>query len=440
MSRHSNHDPSPDGLVRDYNGNPLPHLANCVKVLEDVMTETVTTGCMVFNDLTHMPELLGRPPWRSTGSYDLATQVPDPDNPGQTIERKLALDDHEMRLAQVMIQRQPEAPLAVSYDTAIQAVEMIARRNLYHPVRAWLRGLPRWDGSERLGNWMHNFIDAPESDYTQKVGVITLVGAVARVMNPGCRFDTVTILEGNQGLLKSTICEVLGGPWYMDGLGSDGKLDKEACIAMSGCWVVELSEIDHLLRANSASTLKAYLSRRVDTYRPIYARKAVQAPRQSTFLGTTNKVIYLTDHTGNRRFLPIPVFTRGFAPNVNTLINNKDQLFAEALVDYDRGVPYHPTEDDLDMARDEAEERLIPDELDDIVEGLCREGGGWVSPITTTGLAATIRTTWPHTANWSGMVERVAARLHKLGYWKPKNAQRDRNRPGHMVPRAFYHD
>jgi predicted P-loop ATPase len=426
--------PSPDGLVRDYNGNPLPHLANCVRVLEDAMAETKTDGCLAFNDLSHTPELAGRPPWRDQASYDAATQVPDPDNPGQTIERKLVLDDHEMRLAQVMVQRRPEAPLAVGYDTAIQAVEMIARRHLFHPVRDWLRGLS-WDGTNRVPNWMHNFIDAPESDYTSKVGSLTMIGAVARVMSPGCRFDTVTIFEGDQGLLKSTICETLGGPWYLDGLGSEARLNKEAVIAMAGSWVIELSEIDAHLRSNTASALKAFLSRRTDTFRPIYGRRATQVPRQSVFLGTTNRELYLTDHTGNRRFLPVPVFTRGSAPTVAPLVRVMDQLWAEAVVAY-----WVEGEEDMALLREETEDRLIVDELEDMVENYCRESNGWRSPVTSGEAASHIKMVYPWTANWTGMVERVATIFKRLGYYQPTKRGRDPNNPGHKIPRSFYHD
>lgn len=420
MPRNNNHPPSSDGLVRDYNGNPLPHLANCVKVIEDAISETNTCGCLAFNNLTHMPELVGRPPWHDQEAYDAATQVPDPDNPGCVIERKLVLDDREMRLAQVMIQRRPEAPLAVSYDTAIQAIEMIASRNLFHPIRDWLRSLPPWDGCNRLPDWLHNFVDAPESDYTRKVGAITLIGAVARVMNPGCRFDTVTILEGDQGLLKSSVCEVLGGPWYMDGLGSEGKLDKEAAIAMAGAWVIELGEIDSHLRANTASALKAFLSRRVDTYRPVYGRKAIQSPRQSVFIGTTNHKVYLTDHTGNRRFLPVPIFTRGFKPTVLPLARVVNQLLAEAVVAYDQGIPYwFEGHEERVMMRHQSEKRRLVDPLEDAVEDYCRRDGGWASPVRTTPIVQEIITNCPSMAGQSmGLVMRVASILQRLGYGK----------------------
>lgn len=423
MSRH-NRSSSSDGLVRDHNDNPLPHLANCIRVLEAAMAESKTEGCLQFNDLTHVPELVGRPPWRDQASYDAAIQVPDPDHPGQMIESTLGLDDHEMMLAQVMIQRHPSTPLAVGYDTAIRAVEVIARRRTFHPVRDWLRALA-WDGTDRMDEWMAQYLDAPSTDYVRKVGAITLIGAVARVMNPGCRFDTVTVLEGSQGVYKSTACEVLGGPWYLDGLGSEARLDKEAVIAMAGSWVIELSEIDYHLRANNASALKAFLSRATDTFRPIYGRKAIQVPRQSVFIGTTNKDFYLNDPTGNRRFLPVPIFTKGGTARVEPLRYVVDQLWAQAVASYDQGVPYWMEgSGEMDMLNAEVEERFIPDLLEGEVEDYCRADGGWREPVSPSEIASLIVSTRPVMATMAGLPERIANIIKRLGYLKIRQESR----------------
>jgi hypothetical protein len=234
MSHHSNHPPNQGSLVCNANGDPIPHLANCLKVLEEA------ESCLAYNELKHAATLTGVPPWRLEDEDDI---VP-------------AVDDIQVLQALVWVQRHKNG-LAANKDTVGQALEVIARRHPFHPVRNMLTGLV-WDGHDRLDDWMIQFLDAPDTGFVRRAGRYTLIGAVARVMDPGCRFDTVLVLEGPQGEYKSTVVEILGGDWYLDGLGSEGKMDKEAVIAMAGFWIIELAEIDYHLRQNNASALKAF--------------------------------------------------------------------------------------------------------------------------------------------------------------------------------------
>lgn len=403
-------------LILDANGNPIPHLANCIQVLAEA------ESCLAFNDLKHTPVLTAHPPWHM-------------DTDGDALP---AWDDHQVMRAQVWIQRHSTSGLAVSFDTTARAAEVIARRHTFHPTREWILSL-RPNGTDKLDTWLIDQLGAPDTPFVRKVCRCILIGGVARIMEPGCRFDTVLVLEGPQGACKSTAVEIMGGEWYLDGLGSEGKLDKEAVIAMAGYWIVELSEIDYQLRSNNASAVKAFLSRRTDTYRPLYGRSALQAPRQSIFVGTTNKDLYLVDSTGNRRFLPVPIFTKGGEPNAHPLTYIMPQLWAEAYVAWKSGERYwFEGRQEMEMAEEEADERYIPDLLETMVEQFCREGGGWRTPITTPEAAAYIMDHWECTKNWKGLVERVAAMLKRFGYRRDSNQHRNPAN-GEKIPRQFRH-
>lgn len=413
---HNHQVPGQEHLILDANGNPIPHLANCIRVLEEA------ESCLSFNDLKHTPTLTGFPPWHMDADGDVLP----------------AWDDHQVMRAQVWIQRHATSGLAVSFDTTAKAAEVVARKRLFHPTRDWIMGL-EWNGADKLDSWLPEYLGAPDTDYVRKVGRCTLIGGVARIMEPGCRFDTVLVLEGPQGAYKSTAVEIMGGEWYLDGLGSEGKLDREAVIAMAGYWVIELAEIDYQLRSNNASAVKAFLSRRTDTYRPLYGRSALQAPRQSIFVGTTNKDLYLIDSTGNRRFLPVPIFTKGGEPNAHPLTYVMPQLWAQAYIQWKAGERYwFEGRKELEMVEGEADERYIPDLLDTMVEQCCREGAGWRTPVTTPDVTTYLMDHWECTRNWKGLVERVSAVLKRFGYWREHNSRR--NPEGGWMPRQFHHD
>lgn len=413
MPHHSSRPPNQNSLVCNANGDPIPHLANCIQVLEEA------ESCLAYNELKHTPMLVSKPPW----CVEETDGIP-------------VWDDHQVMQAQVWVQRHPKLGLAVTFDTVARAAESIARRCPYHPIRDMLTSLV-WDGEDRLDDWMVQFLDAPDTGFVRRAGRYTLIGAVARAMDPGCRFDTVLVLEGSQGEYKSTVVEILGGDWYLDGLGSEGKMDKEAVIAMAGFWMIELAEIDYHLRQNNASALKAFLSRRTDTYRPLYGRSALQAPRQSIFIGTTNKDLYLVDSTGNRRFLPVPIFTKGTPPNPRSLIYIMPQLWAQAVVQWKAGERYHfEGQDELRDLEEEAKERFIPDALDEAVDEYCRQGDGWRSPVTTTEVVSYIMSTRPWMASWTGLIERSAAILKRFGYHRLPRRRTD----GAWIPRQFAHE
>ncbi len=221
-------------------------------------------------------------------------------------------------------------------DVCYQAIEQHASANSFHPVREYLDGLV-WDDVARLDTWVSAYLGAADTPYARGVGAMWLISMVARVMQPGCKVDTAPVLEGDQGKLKSTVCSILAGQWFSDALPDIHS--KDASSHLRGKWLIEIAELAAFRKAD-IEKLKAYITRRVEQFRPAYGRLEVEEPRQCVFVGTTNRDQYLGDDTGGRRFWPLSVGQ----VKIDQLRADRDQLFAEATARYKAGEKWWPDE------------------------------------------------------------------------------------------------
>jgi hypothetical protein len=209
------------------------------------------------------------------------------------------------------------------------AIENVSRLHSFHPIRDYLFGL-KWDGVPRIDTLFIDYVGTPDTAYHRAASRLWLIGAVARVMEPGHKFDFVPILEGVQGLRKSTFVETLAVQWGAP-LATDWGDNQTVTESLQGDWIYEIPELQGFSKADS-TTLKAILSRNEDRARMAYGRRLQTFPRQCVFIGSTNEDEYLKDQTGNRRFWPIQTNVEQI--DTDKLADNVDQIWAEAFAVY----------------------------------------------------------------------------------------------------------
>lgn len=266
-----------------------------------------------------------------------------------------------------------EHGIDVSLQITGLAVEAVAHDQHCHPPREYIKSLT-WDGQPRVEEWLKTYLGAvamePVPDaytvdaagkriaavgadgkpvkvtpYLDAVGPKWLISAIARIFRPGCKADCALVLEGEQGLKKSSAIATLGGEWATDQLEKMGS--KDSSMQTHGKWIIEISELSSISKAE-IEDVKSFMSRQQERYRPPYAGRVVEIPRQCVFAGTSNNADYLKDDTGNRRWWPV------MCTNIDleALRRDRDQLWAEAFVRYTEGTTWWI---DVPEVRDQAE-------------------------------------------------------------------------------------
>jgi predicted P-loop ATPase len=239
----------------------------------------------------------------------------------------------------------------MSAEPVRQGVDIYARSKARAPLTEWLSSLI-WDGTERIPTWLADAYGCDRTDYMAAVGRCWLVSLIARAFKPGCQVDTMVVLEGAQGLRKSSSLEILGGQWYRAITQPFGS--KEWLEAITGVvWLAEVADLSGF-RGRDLDHLKAALTTRVDRFRRSYDRRALDYPRRCVFTGTTNRDDWQADDTGARRFLPVAVRE----VNLDYLRANREQLFAEAVQRFHAGadwweIPQKDAEREQEQRRDD---------------------------------------------------------------------------------------
>ncbi len=255
----------------------------------------------------------------------------------------------------------------------IQAIQTAARDHPFHPVKTYLNAI-QWDGIERLDRWLSMYLGAEDTEYSRAVRARWLISAIARIFRPGAKADCCLILEGPQGIRKSTALRILAGEYFTDELADLGS--KDAAMQTRGVWIIELSELDSLSNSDVAR-IKAFMNRTTDRFRPPYGMRLVESPRQCVFAGTVNHSTYLRDETGGRRFWPV---TCGRI-RIDELSQDRDQLWAEANVRFTAGAPWWlETAELVHMAADQQIERYEGDPWEEVI-------GPWLEARSSTSIS-----------------------------------------------------
>ena len=294
-----------------------------------------------YNEFRMQVELQRKPPWRDG-------DIGEPWNEHDDLDLQRWLQESKIDVRQ--------------RGVVSDCIERVARDALFHPVREYLSAL-WWDGVQRLRTLPRTYLQARGNEaYLSAIGERFFISAVARIFKPGCQADHVLVIDGAQGIGKTSAVRILGGKWIADGLPN--LHDKDSALHLLGVWLVELAELAAIRRTADLESTKAFLSRTVDRYRPPYGRRTVEVPRQCVFIATTNEAQYLRDPTGNRRFWPVSCG----AIDLAALTRDRDQIWAEAVVLYKRGDAWHLSPDESALANVEQADRIHVSELEQRVQ------------------------------------------------------------------------
>ena len=269
----------------DKDGNetdrPLQTIANAE---EAIAYDKDLFGRIWYNEIAYVPYVYGSLPWKDGKGWREWTNTDD-SNLRSYIENKYGLK---------------------SGDKIMDALTNVAHKCSINPIRQMLEGCQeRWDGNKYIENLLPMMLGAEKNEYTTAVMRLFMMGAISRIYYPGCKFDYMLVLVGNQGGGKSSFLRflALNDDWFNDNFSTLDSL--RAIENLRGMWIVELAELQATKRAKDVETIKSFITSRVDTYRAPYNRRTEQRKRMCVLAGTSNPVDFLTDKTGNRRFLPI---------------------------------------------------------------------------------------------------------------------------------------
>lgn len=341
-------------LTKKANGMPQTTITNCMTVLAN---DRKLKGRFAYNEMAYANTVECPLPWdKSHGT------------------RKVKDLDYSQFAAYL------ESAYGITEGKAkgTDAILNVCSFNRYHPVREWLDSL-EWDGTPRVGTLLAEFMRADYDEYSAEAMKLFMRGAIARALEPGCKFDTMLVLVGEQGIGKSTFFRMLAhnDAWYngnMNTIEGDAAIEK-----LQGKWILEMSELLALKKAKEVEGVKSFITNQVDVIRPKYGKATEDRPRVCVFAGTTNDMDFLSDPTGNRRFLPIMCHLRRDEPSllfIEGAQEHIDQCWAEVYREWKDGNTELTLPDDLEQhandmrsehVEDDPKVGIIQDYLDGIV-------------------------------------------------------------------------
>lgn len=266
---------------------------------------------IVYNEFKSMVDVTGDLPWKQV---------------------KPGWGDTDISCAKLYFERVYGIWSPTKFKDALLAV--VSAERLYHPIKEYFETL-EWDGTERLDTLLIDYLGAEDTQYVRSVTRKTLTAAVARVYEPGIKFDSILVLNGPQGIGKSTLFALLGKQWYSDSLSISDMKDKTAAEKLQGYWILELGELAGIKKVD-VETVKSFVTRTDDKFRQSYGVAVESHPRSCIIVGSTNSEGgFLRDITGNRRFWPVHV--TGSGKHHPWELQDVDQIWAEAIERYRAG-------------------------------------------------------------------------------------------------------
>lgn len=329
-----------DKLESDTKNTYVSTAPNISTILEN---DSNIKGLFKKNTFDEKIYVTRKPPWRDKGDFETIKNV---DFSG--------------------LRNYVESIYKISSPGKIEDAFLIeAAKQEYHPVRDYLKAQV-WDGKKRVDTLLMDYFGVRDNLYTREAIRKMLVGAVARVFRPGIKFDLVLTLVGKQGTYKSTFLKILGREWFSDTMPTiQGKDGMEQ---VQGVWIIELAELAATRKAE-VEAIKHFISKQEDNFRAAYARTPEVYKRQCVFFGTTNEEEFLTDPTGNRRFMPV---TLDEIPRTKSIIddleNEVGQVWAEAYQMFLKKEPLHLSPEAEKIAKVERESYVEEDDRKGLIE------------------------------------------------------------------------
>lgn len=331
-----------ENLQLDKKGNVLPSINN-IKII--LLNDNGLKNKIAFNEFSQRIVKLGIMPWQQDDNRNNIWSDTDDSGLRNYLEIKYGV---------------------TSTKKIEDAFILTADKNKFHPVRDYLNSL-EWDGKERVEKLFIEYLGADDNEYVRTVTRKALTGAVARIYEPGIKFDYALVFVGVQGEGKSEIISKLGCGYSSDTLTTIQ--GKEAYEQIQGFWLIELGELTALKKAE-VEAIKLYISKKEDAFRQAYAHHTGRYPRQCIFIGTTNNMEFLKDQTGNRRFWPIDTCKEKATKSIwkDLTQSEVDLIWAEAVEIYRKGETLYLEPEMEKLAQDEQDKHLEDNPMTGLIE------------------------------------------------------------------------